>query len=127
MPQLVAILHSFVGAGRGAGRLRVGYLEPRGRARPASRHASTRSRSSSACSSARVTFTGSIVAFGKLQGMIRSKPLLLPGRHALNLRLIARVRRASASQFVGAASTARRLLPLLDHAPCSPACSASTS
>ena len=32
-----------------------------------------------------VTFTGSIVAYGKLQGVVRSKPLLLPGRHALNL------------------------------------------
>jgi H+-translocating NAD(P) transhydrogenase subunit beta len=32
-----------------------------------------------------ITFTGSIVAFGKLQGLIRSKPLLLPGRHALNI------------------------------------------
>jgi H+-translocating NAD(P) transhydrogenase subunit beta len=32
-----------------------------------------------------VTFTGSVVAFGKLQGLIGSKPLLLPGRHAINL------------------------------------------
>ena len=31
-----------------------------------------------------VTFTGSIVAFGKLRGSIASKPLLLPMRHALN-------------------------------------------
>src|SRR5688572_10303157 len=46
MPQLVAILHSFVGA---------------------------------------VTFTGSVIAFGKLQGLIGSRPLLLPGRHFLNL------------------------------------------
>lgn len=32
-----------------------------------------------------ITFTGSVVAFGKLQTIIRSKPLLLPGRHMLNL------------------------------------------
>ncbi len=32
-----------------------------------------------------VTFTGSIIAFGKLQGLIGSKPLLMPGRHLLNL------------------------------------------
>lgn len=32
-----------------------------------------------------ITFTGSIVAFGKLRGKIGSKPLLLPGRHFLNL------------------------------------------
>ena len=31
-----------------------------------------------------VTFTGSIVAYGKLQGILKSNPLLLPGRHALN-------------------------------------------
>jgi NAD(P) transhydrogenase subunit beta len=32
-----------------------------------------------------VTFSGSIIAFGKLSGKIGGKPLLLPGRHALNL------------------------------------------
>lgn len=36
-----------------------------------------------------ITFTGSIVAFGKLQGIMASKPLHLPGRHAINLGLIA--------------------------------------
>ncbi|MGE4241327.1 Re/Si-specific NAD(P)(+) transhydrogenase subunit beta [Ramlibacter sp.] len=32
-----------------------------------------------------VTFSGSLVAFGKLSGKIGGKPLLLPGRHWLNL------------------------------------------
>ena len=32
-----------------------------------------------------VTFTGSVVAFGKLRGKISSKPLMLPNRHKLNL------------------------------------------
>jgi NAD(P) transhydrogenase subunit beta len=32
-----------------------------------------------------VTFSGSLVAFGKLNGRIGGKPLLLPGRHWLNL------------------------------------------
>jgi NAD(P) transhydrogenase subunit beta len=32
-----------------------------------------------------VTFTGSIVAFGKLQGLISGRPLMLPARHWLNL------------------------------------------
>ena len=32
-----------------------------------------------------VTFTGSIAAFGKLQSWISSSPLLIPGRHALNI------------------------------------------
>jgi NAD(P) transhydrogenase len=31
-----------------------------------------------------VTFTGSIIAYGKLQGILTSEPLLLPGRHLLN-------------------------------------------
>ena len=32
-----------------------------------------------------ITFSGSLVAFGKLSGKIGGKPLLLPGRHLLNL------------------------------------------
>ena len=31
-----------------------------------------------------VTFTGSIIAYGKLQGILKSEPLLLPGRNLLN-------------------------------------------
>ncbi|XP_069631204.1 LOW QUALITY PROTEIN: NAD(P) transhydrogenase, mitochondrial-like [Haliaeetus albicilla] len=37
----------------------------------------------------RVTFSGSLVAYGKLQGVLNSAPLLLPGRHALNAGLLA--------------------------------------
>ncbi len=32
-----------------------------------------------------VTFSGSIIAFGKLSGKISGKPMLLPGRHWINL------------------------------------------
>jgi NAD(P) transhydrogenase subunit beta len=32
-----------------------------------------------------VTFSGSVIAFGKLAGKISGKPVLLPGRHLLNL------------------------------------------
>ncbi|HYE67841.1 MAG TPA: NAD(P)(+) transhydrogenase (Re/Si-specific) subunit beta, partial [Anaerovoracaceae bacterium] len=35
-----------------------------------------------------ITFTGSIVAFGKLRGIIKSKALSLPGKHWLNLAAI---------------------------------------
>ena len=35
-----------------------------------------------------ITFTGSVVAFGKLRGSIGSKPLLLPARHWLNLAMV---------------------------------------
>ena len=34
-----------------------------------------------------VTFTGSVVAFGKLKGIIDGKPFLIPGRHWFNLAL----------------------------------------
>jgi len=36
-----------------------------------------------------VTFTGSLVAFGKLQGVLNSNPLLLPGRNLLNGGMLA--------------------------------------
>ncbi|MDT8405714.1 MAG: NAD(P)(+) transhydrogenase (Re/Si-specific) subunit beta, partial [Methylococcales bacterium] len=35
-----------------------------------------------------VTFSGSVVAFGKLSGRLDGKPLLLPARHWLNLALL---------------------------------------
>jgi NAD(P) transhydrogenase subunit beta len=35
-----------------------------------------------------LTFTGSVVAWGKLDGKINSKPLTLPGRHWINLGMI---------------------------------------
>lgn len=35
-----------------------------------------------------ITFSGSIIAFGKLRGSISGNPLLLPGRHWLNLFLV---------------------------------------
>merc|ERR1719295_63398 len=36
-----------------------------------------------------VTFSGSLIAYGKLQGLLNSAPLMLPGRHALNAGLLA--------------------------------------
>ena len=36
-----------------------------------------------------ITFTGSIIAYGKLSGTIDGKALLLPGRHLLNLAMLA--------------------------------------
>ena len=35
-----------------------------------------------------ITFTGSVAAFGKLQGLISSRPLMLPLRHWINLAII---------------------------------------
>jgi H+-translocating NAD(P) transhydrogenase len=36
-----------------------------------------------------VTFSGSLVAYGKLQGVLNSAPLMLPGRHMINAGLLA--------------------------------------
>ena len=76
MPELVAILHSFVGAAA----VLVGiatYLQPAG-VDAADRSAHLVEIYVGVLVGA-VTFSGSMIAFGKLRGMIGSKPLLLPG------------------------------------------------
>jgi NAD(P) transhydrogenase subunit beta len=59
-----------------------------------------------------VTFSGSVIAFGKLSGKIGGKPLLLPARHWLNLIALLVVIFFGV-QFVGAASSQAGMLPLL--------------
>ena len=59
-----------------------------------------------------ITFSGSVIAFGKLSGRIGGKPLLLPGRHFLNLiGLLAVI--YFGREFLGAHSVADGMLPLL--------------
>jgi NAD(P) transhydrogenase subunit beta len=58
-----------------------------------------------------VTLTGSIVAWGKLKGSISGKPLLLPGRHLLNLAVAAGIV-GLAVPFLGAVEPGG-LVPLL--------------
>jgi NAD(P) transhydrogenase subunit beta len=58
-----------------------------------------------------VTFSGSVIAFGKLNGKIGGKPVLLPGRHLLNLAgLIAVI--WCGGQFLHAGSIQAGMLPL---------------
>jgi NAD(P) transhydrogenase subunit beta len=81
MPELVAILHSFVGAAA----VLVGiatYLQPGGEGADRGAHLIE---IYVGVFVGAVTFSGSVIAFGKLRGVIGSRPLLLPGRHILNL------------------------------------------
>ena len=86
MPQLVAILHSFVGAAA----VLVGissHLRPVHELVGAERTIHDIETFLGVFIGA-LTFTGSVIAWGKLQGVISSKPLLLPARHLLNLAMI---------------------------------------
>jgi H+-translocating NAD(P) transhydrogenase subunit beta len=86
MPELVAILHSFVGlaavlVGLGS------YLSPDPNLVGAE-HTIHSLEIFIGIFIGAVTFTGSIIAFGKLRAILSSKPLTLPGRHLLNLSLL---------------------------------------
>jgi NAD(P) transhydrogenase subunit beta len=83
MPELVASLHSFVGL---AATL-VGYasyLDPNAHFEGADKTIHEIEIFLGVFIGA-ITFTGSIIAFGKLRGSISGKPLTLPARHWLNL------------------------------------------
>src|SRR5512137_390503 len=58
-----------------------------------------------------VTFSGSVIAFGKLSGKIGGKPMLLPARHWLNLALLLAVIWFLV-QFLGAHDPQAGLVPL---------------
>ena len=92
MPQLVAILHSFVGLAA----VLVGfgsYLAPPMDASLSldeihAAHMIHLVEVYIGIFIGAVTFTGSIIAWGKLEGKVRSKALLYPGRHAVNVILL---------------------------------------
>lgn len=87
MPQLVAILHSFVGLAA----VLVGYgsfLDPDTGNMEGVEHSIHLVEIFVGVFIGAITFTGSIVAWGKLDGKIRSKPLLYPGRHMVNIILV---------------------------------------
>lgn len=83
MPELVAILHSFVGMAA----VLVGFASYLA---PESRYVGTERTIHDVeiylgILIGALTFTGSVIAWGKLSGKIGSKPLILPFRHKLNI------------------------------------------
>jgi NAD(P) transhydrogenase subunit beta len=85
MPELVAIMHSLVGLAAAL----VGYanyIDPGAAFQLSSTEKSIHEiEIYVGILIGVVTFSGSLIAFGKLAGKIGGKPLLLPGRHFLNL------------------------------------------
>lgn len=87
MPQLVAILHSFVGLAA----VLVGYgsyLDPHTHTLIGAAHTIHLVEVFIGVFIGSITFTGSIIAWGKLEGKIMSKPLVYPGRHVVNISLV---------------------------------------
>jgi len=86
MPQLVAILHSFVGLAA----VLVGFATYLGKhqVQESEKLIHLAEIYIGVCVGS-VTFTGSVIAFGKLQGLIRGEPFLIPGRHFINLLILA--------------------------------------
>ena len=110
MPQLVALLHSLVGLA--AVLVGIGnYIDP-----PVEYHGVESTINSVeiylGVLIGSVTFTGSVAAFGKLQALISSSPLLIPGRHFINIGIgIACI--WFGYVFVGVDPTANGLIPLV--------------
>ena len=89
MPQLVAILHSLVGLAA----VCVGYatfLDPKWHFTGAEKVIHDMEVYVGIYIGA-MTFTGSVVAFGKLSAIIGSRPVLLPARHIINLLMFVAV------------------------------------
>jgi H+-translocating NAD(P) transhydrogenase subunit beta len=85
MPELVAILHSFVGLAA----VLVGYATYLGSGSYSGVEATIHEiEIFLGVFVGMVTFTGSLVAYGKLRGTLGGKPLLLPARHGLNGALL---------------------------------------
>ena len=109
MPELVAMLHSFVGLAA----VLVGfasYLDPSAHFEDVEKTIHDVEIYLGVLIGA-VTFTGSVIAFGKLHALITSKPLYLPARHWANLAGgLACV--WLGVEFVGAESVNAGLVPL---------------
>ncbi|MFN8589268.1 MAG: Re/Si-specific NAD(P)(+) transhydrogenase subunit beta [Candidatus Eisenbacteria bacterium] len=109
MPELVALMHSLVGLAA----VFVGYanyIDPAAAA-PPDEHMIHLIETYVGILIGAVTFSGSLIAFGKLAGKISGKPVILPGRHVLNLAGLAVVIWFGV-QFAGAHEVSQGMLPL---------------
>ena len=87
MPQLVAMLHSFVGLAA----VLVGfatYLGPPHEVMTAGENNLHLAEIFIGVCIGSITFTGSVIAFLKLQGTVGGKPLMIPGRHLINIVML---------------------------------------
>lgn len=87
MPELVAILHSFVGLAAVLVGL-ASFLDPGHADLSGAEKLIHEVEILLGVFIGGVTFTGSVIAFGKLRGSLSGKPLLLPVRHFLNLGMV---------------------------------------
>ena len=87
MPELVAILHSFVGLAAVLVGV-VSFIDPRDIELTGTNKLIHEIEILLGVFIGGVTFTGSVVAFGKLRGSLSGKPMLLRGRHLLNLGML---------------------------------------
>ncbi len=89
MPQLVAAFHSLVGfAAVMVAAAAVYSPDSFGIGEVGSIHAQALVEMSIGVAIGAITFTGSIIAFLKLDGRMSGKPIMLPGRHLLNASLL---------------------------------------
>jgi H+-translocating NAD(P) transhydrogenase subunit beta len=88
MPQLVAAFHSLVGlAAVFVAAAALNAPEAFGIGTPGNMHTASLVEMSIGVAIGAITFSGSIIAFLKLDGRMSGKPILLPARHAINLGL----------------------------------------
>jgi NAD(P) transhydrogenase subunit beta len=88
MPQLVAAFHSLVGLAAVFVAAAAFYApEAFGIASNGEIHGQSRVEMALGAAIGALTFTGSIIAFLKLDGRMSGKPIILPGRHYINIAL----------------------------------------
>ncbi len=89
MPQLVAAFHSLVGLAAVLVAAAAVYApESFGIGEVGSIHGQALVEMSLGVAIGAITFTGSIIAFLKLDGRMSGKPIMLPGRHVINVALL---------------------------------------